>query len=323
MQAANWREGKMGMELTYLLIFPGFLFPCIYSLILEFIDRKLCARFQNRVGPPVFQPLADLIKLFSKETIIPENADRRMFKLLPVFAFASAVSAFLYIPIYGTSSVFSFKGDLIVVMYFLTIPTLTFALAGWDSSSPYSAIGSVRTLTQVFAYEVPLFMALLSPAMLADSWSISGIAAYYNAHPLYSLFNIPGFIVGIIAAQGKLERAPFDTPEAETEIVAGTFTEYSGGLLALFKMTFNVEMVVISSLLSAIFIPVYAAAYPVLGFAVYILKTLLIVFILAAIRVLMARLRIEQMVSFCWRYLAPISLFQIFINLLVEGVFLK
>lgn len=323
MPPANWREDKMGRELTNLLIFPGFLFPCIYSLVLEFVDRKLYARFQNRIGPPWFQPLADLIKLFGKETIIPEGADRGMFKLLPVFAFASAVSAFLYIPIWGTNSVFSFKGDLIVVMYFLTIPTLTFALAGWDSSSLYSVIGSVRTLTQVFAYEVPLFMALLAPAMLADTWSISGIAAYYNAHPLYSLFNIPGFIVGIIAAQGKLERAPFDTPGAETEIVAGTFTEYSGRLLALFRMTFNVEMVVVASLLSVIFIPVYATAYPVLGFAIYILKTLIIVFILAAIRVLMARLRIEQMVDFCWKYLAPVSLLQILIDLLAEGVFLK
>ena len=309
----------MGLDLIKILVFPGFLFLIIYSLLLEFVDRKLYARFQNRVGPPWYQPLADYIKLFSKETIIPSDADKGMFKLLPVFAFASAAAAFIYIPICTTSSVYPFKGDLIVVLYFLTIPTITFALAGWDSKSLYSALGSVRTLTQVFAYEVPLFMALLAPAMLADNWSVSGIAAYFNSHPLYSFLNIPGFIVAIIAAQGKLERAPFDTPGAETEIVAGTFTEYSGRLLALFRMTLDVEMVVIVSLLSAIFIP-YAAANPVIGFIVYILKTLFIAFILAAIRALMARLRIEQMVDFCWRYLAPIALLQILIDLIVEGV---
>lgn len=313
----------MGLELINILVFPGFLFLSTYSLILEYVDRKLYARFQNRVGPPWYQPLADFIKLFTKETIIPSEADKGMFKLLPMVALASAASAFLYIPIWSTKSLFSFRGDLIVVLYFLTIPTLTFALAGWDSTSLYSTLGSVRTLTQVFAYEVPLFMALLAPAMLADNWSVSGIAAFYSSHPLYSLLNIPGFIVAIIAAQGKLERAPFDTPGAETEIVAGTFTEYSGRLLAMFRMTFNVEMVVIASLLSAIFIPVYVTSYPVLGFAVYIIKTLFIVFILTVIRVLMARLRIEQMVDFCWRYLAPLALLQIFIDLLVEGVLLK
>lgn len=312
----------MGLDLIKILVFPGFLFLIAYSLLLEFVDRKLYARFQNRVGPPWYQPLADYIKLFSKETIIPSDADKGMFKLLPVFAFASAATAFIYIPVWNTSSVYPFKGDLIVVLYFLTIPTLTFALAGWDSKSLYSALGSVRTLTQVFAYEVPLFMALLAPAMLADNWSVSGIAAYFSRHPLYSLLNIPGLIVAIIAAQGKLERAPFDTPGAETEIVAGTFTEYSGRLLALFRMTLNVEMVVIASLISAIFIP-FAAANPVIGFLVYILKTLFIVFILAAIRALMARLRIEQMVDFCWRYLAPIALLQILIDLMTEGVLIK
>lgn len=314
----------MALNIFKVIVFPGFLFLIAYSLIIEYIDRKMYARFQNRIGPPWYQPAADLIKLFSKETIIPAEAtDKGMFKALPVFALAAVATSFLYIPIWGTSSLFPFRGDLIVVMYFLTLPTLIFALAGWDSKSLYSAIGSVRTLTQVFAYEVPLFMALLAPAMLADNWSVSGIAQFYHVHPLFSLLNIPAFIVAILAAQGKLERAPFDAPEAETEIVAGTFTEYSGRLLALFKVTLNVETVVVASLISAIFIPLYVTSSPILGFAVYVIKTIFIVFILAAIRALMARLRIEQMVIFCWKYLVPISLAQILIDLLVEGVLIK
>lgn len=313
----------MGFSLFYILIFPGFLFLGAYSLLFEFIDRKLYARLQNRVGPPWFQPLADFIKLLSKETIIPSEAETKMFRLLPVFAFASIFTAFLYIPIWHTSSLFPFRGDLIVIMYFLTIPTLTYALAGWDSVSLYPAIGSVRTLTQIFAFEVPLFMALLSPAIIANNWSVSGIAAFYNSHPLYGLANIPGFIVGIVAAEGKLERAPFDVPEAETEIVAGVFTEYSGKLLAMFRMTIDAETVVVSSLISVMFIPIYAISYPVLGFALYIIKTLFILLILAVIRALMARLRIEQTVHFCWRYLAPAALLQIFICLLVKGALLR
>lgn len=313
----------MALAIVNILIFPGILFLSIYSFILEFVDRKLYARFQNRVGPPLFQPLADFIKLMAKETIIPKDADKRLFKSLPVFALASTATAFLYIPIWGLESLFPFNGDLIVVLYFLTIPTLVFALAGWYSSSLYSTLGSVRTLTQLFAYEVPLFISLLGPALFTGSWSISGVTAFYNSHPLYSLINIPDFIVAIIAAQGKLERAPFDIPEAETEIVAGNFTEYSGRFLALFRMTMSMEVVVIASLFAAIFLPVYIAGYPVLGFLAYIIKVLFILFILTAIRALLARLRIEQMVNFCWKIVTPIALLQFFTDLFVKGVWLR
>jgi NADH-quinone oxidoreductase subunit H len=173
----------------------------------------------------------------------------------------------------------------------------------------------VRTLTQLFAYEVPLFIALLGPALFAGSWSISDIASFYNSHPLYSLLNIPDFAVAIIAAQGKLERVPFDIPEAETEIVAGNFTEYSGRFLAMFRLTTDMEMVTAASLFAAIFIPIYMESYPFLGFLAYAVKVLFIVFILTIIRTLLARVRIEQMVNFCWRYVTPIALMQFFTDL--------
>jgi NADH-quinone oxidoreductase subunit H len=310
----------MPWALFNILVFPGFLFLSAYGLLVEYFDRKLYARMQNRVGPPWYQPLADFIKLISKETIIPEEADKNIFKLLPVFALAAASTAFLYIPIWGTQSLFPFAGDLIVVLYLLTIPTLTFFLAGWHSTSLYSTIGSVRALTQLFAYEVPLFMALLGPALLADTWSVSGIAEFYRLHPWYSLINIPGFAVGIVATQGKLERIPFDMPEAETEIVAGTFTEYSGKLLAIFRMTVDVELIVVSALLAAVYIPFFAVQSPILGFLLFVVKTLVIVFLLCVFRTVMARLRIEQMVNFCWKYVTPVALVQILIDLLLKGV---
>ena len=310
----------MEIALFNIFVFPGFLFLSLYGLVAEFVDRKLYARFQNRIGPPWFQPLADFIKLVSKETIIPCEADALIFRLLPVFALASASTAFFYIPIWSTKSLYPFEGDLIVVLYLLTIPTLTFFLAGWHSTSLYAAIGSVRALTQLFAYEVPLFMSLLGPALLAGTWSISGIATFYGSHPLYSLFNLPGLAVGLIAAQGKLERAPFDIPEAETEIVGGSFTEYSGRLLAIFRMAVDMEMVVVSALLAAVFLPLYAPSAPVIGFVIFVIKTMVIVFLFAALRSVLARLRIEQMVNFCWRWLTPIALVQILIDLMLKGV---
>jgi NADH-quinone oxidoreductase subunit H len=310
-------------NLFNILIFPGFLFLSAFGLVIEFVDRKLYARFQNRKGPPWYQPLADIIKLISKETIIPDDASKNMFTLLPVFALAAASTAFLYIPIWGFHALFAFNGDLIVVLYLLTIPTLTFFLAGWYSSSLYSTIGAVRALTQLFAYEVPLFMSLLAPALIAGSWSISEITLFYYNHPLYILFNIPGFVVGIISIQGKLERVPFDLPDAETEIVGGTFTEYSGRLLAIFRMSIDIEMIVVSALLAAVFFPLFITSSPLIGFALFLVKTLVIVFILSVFRSVMARMRIEQMVDFCWRYLTPIAIGQIVIDLIIKGVFIK
>jgi NADH-quinone oxidoreductase subunit H len=310
----------MLISVFYILIFPGIIFLSTYGLVVEFIDRKLYARFQNRIGPPWFQPLADFIKLIGKEAIVPSKADRGMFTILPAFAIASVSTAIMYIPLWNINSIYPFKTDIVVVLYLLTIPTITFFIAGWVSSSLYATLGSVRVITQLFAYEVPLFMALLGPALLAGSWSISGITSFYHSHPLLTLVNIPGFIVALIAMQGKLERVPFDIPEAETEIVAGSFTEYSGRFLALFRMAIDIEMVVLASLCAAIYFPFYYPSNLFLGIIVYLVKTLIVVFILSLIRSLMARLRIEQMVNFCWKFLAPAAILQILIDLLVKGV---
>jgi len=309
----------MPLAIFGLLVFPGFLFLSVYSLWFEYLDRKMYARMQNRQGPPWFQPLADFLKLIGKETIIPDDADKPVFKILPVFALAAATAAFLYVPIWGQTGLYSFEGDIVVVLYLLTIPTLAFFLAGWFSTSVYATIGSVRSLTQLFSYEIPIFMALLSPAILSGSWSIAGNAAFYHTHPLYILINIPAFIVAVIAIQGKLERVPFDAPEAETEIVAGAFTEYSGRLLAIFRMTIDAELIVVASIMAAIFFPAFVAN-PVLGFIIYLVKTFIILFILTVIRSVMARIRIEQMVVFCWKYLVPLALIQILLNLLLKGV---
>lgn len=312
----------MWLALFQIVIFPGFLFLGAMSLVFEFVDRKLYARMQNRVGPPWYQPLADLVKLLSKEAIIPGEAEPRLFSTIPVFAFASTCAAFLYIPIWSPTSLMPFSSDLIVVMYFLTIPTLTFFLAGWFSSSLFAELGAIRAMTQLFAYEVPFYMALLGPALLAGSWSISDIAQFYHTHPLLLLANIPGFAVCIIAAQGKLERAPFDIPDAETEIVGGTFTEYSGRLLAMFKMTISAEMVVLAALIAAVFIPAFISGNAIVGFLLFLVKVFVVVFLLAAMRAALARIRMDQMIAFCWKVMTPVALVQILIDMLVKGALL-
>ena len=306
-------------SLIYLFIFPGFLFLSVFGMLMEFVDRRLYARMQNRQGPPWFQPFADFIKLAAKNEIVPEGARASMFKFMPVVALAAVVVPILYIPLWSAQAICSFEGDLIVVVYLLTLPTLTFFLGAWYSASLYSTIGAVRALTQFFAYEVPFFMALLAPALVAHTWSISGMARFFGTHHLLALCHVIGFAVAIIALQGKLERVPFDIPDAETEIVGGVFTEYSGRLLALFRMAIDIEMVVGATLLAAIFLPFGLELGPVAGFALYLLKVLIVVAILALIKSVAARLRIEQMVNFCWKYVAPAAMVQLLISLILSS----
>jgi NADH-quinone oxidoreductase subunit H len=307
-------------ELFYILIFPGFFFLSGFALWAEYIDRKIHARLQNRIGPPWFQPTADFIKLLAKEDLVPTAANTTFFKLAPLLALTAATTAFLYIPIWGTQSLYSFSGDLIVVLYLLTIPTLCFFIGGWYSTSLYCRLGAVRTVTQLFAYEVPLLMALLAPTILANSWNLNDISLFYSQHPGYWLINLIAFGVALVSVHGKLEKTPFDIPEAETEIVAGGFTEYSGRLLAFFRLTLSIEMIVCSALLAAIFLPFGLNYGPIIAFILFFVKVIFIIILFVIARTIFARLRIDQMIDFCWKYLAPCALLQLLINIILKGI---
>jgi NADH-quinone oxidoreductase subunit H len=302
-------------SLFHLLVFPGLIFAVAGGLVFEYIDRKIHARLQNRIGPPWFQPFADLVKLLAKESIVPESADRHLFQFMPIIALTAVVTSFFYIPLWSSRAAFLFTGDLIVVFYLLTLPTMALFLAGWSATSLYSLIGAVRSLTQLFAYEVPFFLGLLAPCVLADSWSLSRVAEYYQRLPALTLINVIGFGVALIALLGKLEKVPFDIPEAETEIVAGPLTEYSGWTLALFRLTLDIELFVGASLLAAVFLPFGFNLPPWASFLVYLARLMVIVGLVTILRTLFARLRLEQMVNFCWKYLAPAAFVQLIINL--------
>ncbi|MEG1547692.1 MAG: complex I subunit 1 family protein [Clostridia bacterium] len=306
------------MALIKIFIFPGFLFLAIYGLWMEFVDRKVYARLQNRIGPPWYQPLADFLKLLGKETIVPYGAKGWRLRIFPVISLASVAAAFIYVPVWGLTPASHFEGDLVIVLYLSMIPALCAFLAGWYSRSVYATIGATRTLTQLFSYEVPLFIALLSPALLAQSWSITGVAEFYSVHPLLTLVNLPAFFVTLTAAQGKLERVPFDQSEAETEIVSGVFVEYSGKLYAIFRLSANCELVLLVSMMSAVFLPFFTGL-AWLDFILYFVKTGFLLMMLTLMRATMARLRMEQMVNFCWKLVSPIALLQMLLNILIRG----
>jgi len=312
----------------YLLVYPGLLFLFVYSTFAEWFDRKVYARLQNRMGPThtgrwgILQPVADFVKLMAKEDIVPSRADKTLFVLLPVVGLAVVLTAGLLVPVWmsdpATPGVVSFSGDIVILLYLLSLPTLIFFLAGWASTNPFSIIGGTRVLTMLFGYEVPLFLSVLSPALLAGSWRLAEIAAFYRAKPLLLLPNLIGFAVALIAVQAKLERTPFDIPHAETEIVGGTFTEYSGKKLAFFRLMTDVEMVVSAALLAAVFLGGFGGG-PLLGFIQLVAKTLFVIFLLSVIRAVTGRIRIDQVIGFAWRWLAPLAVLQLFIVILIKG----
>jgi NADH-quinone oxidoreductase subunit H len=301
----------------YILVFPGILFLLAYALFLEYVDRKVLARMQNRVGPPLFQPFADLVKMLGKEVIDLRGVDRAAFDAAPLLAFASVVTAFLYIPVVGASPL-SFEGDLVLVLYLLTIPTVILFLAGWLSRNVYATVGGVRAVTQLFIYEVPFFLALLLPAMMAGSWSISAITQWQQEHLWFAVLQPIGFIVAIVGLQAKLERTPFDIPEAETEIVAGPWTELTGRRLALLHLAMDVSLVVGSGLVAALFLggPLLpwdlgnAWLNGAAGFVLFLVKTLAILFVLVTFKAATGRIRIDQLNDIGWKYIAGAALIQ-------------
>lgn len=314
--------------LFYIFIFPGFLFISFFAMTAQYIDRKLAARFQKRKGPPFIQPIADFFKLLSKEDIVPREADQKMFSLVPIFGLAAVFTAFLYIPMYMLDSPVAFEADLLVVLYLITIPTLALFLAGWQCGSTFGQVGSMRAITQMISYEIPFFIAMLAPALVVGSWSFSEILEFQVNNYWLVLITFIGLFVAIIALQGKLERIPFDTPEAETEIVGGTLVEYSGRRLALFKFMIDVEMIAGAALIAILFLGGGDLFFDasglnwlvanLIGFIILLIKIIIIVLILSLIRVAVARFRIDQMVKFCYKFLIPLALLQVVIILALK-----
>lgn len=300
------------IPLISILIFPAGLTLIFTGMFYEWIDRKLVARFQNRVGPRWFQPFADMLKLFAKEQITPGLANPFLFFALPVVAIAGALTAALYVPLMGLQPSHSFPGDLIVTIYLLSLLTMCIGLAGWNTRGRFSLVGATRALTQMFAYEAPFLLALLGPALAAGSWQISEINNYAQSHWI-AITQPVGFIVALIGLMGKLELPPFDAPEAETEIVAGALTEYSGRGLAIFKIGKSIELIVGITLVSAFYLGGVNGVLP------FLLKTIAVLLLMAVLQTVLTRLRIDQTVGLWWRFGTILVLAQILLIIVLRS----
>lgn len=308
-----------------LLIYPAGLFLLGAGLAFQWADRKLLARFQNRVGPRWFQPYADTVKLLAKEEFVPAGTTPALFFGLPIVALAGALTAALYVPLFGIRPAFSFAGDLIVTVYLLSLLTLCLGLAGAQTANRFSLTGALRGFTQLFAYEAPFILALITPALAAalfglpGGWSIETLSTSLAGRP-WLLWTAPlSFLVAIIGLMGKLEMAPFDAPEAETEVVAGALTEYSGRGLALFSLARSVELVVGLALVTALYLGGTAAG-TLLTPALFTAKMIGLLLIIVVLQTALTRLRIDQTVGLWWRLGSLLVLLQWLVLLIIRGL---
>lgn len=316
------------MVILGIVLFPGLLFFSILGLFFEWIDRRFYAKLQNRVGPlytgpwGLLQPLADFVKLMAKEDIVPEGADKPIFSSVPIFALALALFATLFLPVCGPRGLISFEGDVIVLAVVLTILVILVFLGGFSSASRYSEVGAERSLLQLLGYEIPLVASMLGAMAvtvpIGGSLSISSIVEAQRSW--WSILGVQalGFAIFLLAAQAELERVPFDIPEAETEIVAGWTTEYSGKKLALLRLARDVELAFLCGLGATLFLggPQPGPLIPGLGGVVvsttlFVVKSIAVLMLLTVIRAAMSRLRIDQMVNFAWKWLVPLSILQL------------
>lgn len=297
---------EVGPAAFNLIVFPGFIFSSVFGLILWWLQRKLTARFQWRIGPPAYQTFADIGKLLAKEMVIPVGAVKPLFIAAPILSLASVVTAVLLIPLGLAESVLSFGGDLIVVIYLLIMPSVALILAGAASGNPYGSIGSSRKVTLTVAYELGLIVSLLSVALGAGSLRLIDIAR--SQFGWFCPLAAAAFFLILLAKVGVL---PFDQPEAKTEIMGGVLAEYSGVGLGIFKLSHAILLFALVDLMVAVFFPgpfvgpLAAHPWDVLW---HLAKIVIITMVVSLIAAINPRLRIDQALKFFWTYVFVFAL---------------
>jgi NADH-quinone oxidoreductase subunit H len=294
------------MSLIYYLVFPGFIFVTVLSLIISWFDRKLTARIQWRVGPPFLQNFYDLFKLFSKEILIPDTANKTLFVLSPIVALASIilVATILWLVVFMPS--YSFVGDVIVVLYLLMIPSIMFIIGASSSGNPIAALGASREIKLMLSYELPLICAVLVSIIKSSSIKfveLMKISAFSSVSEIIAL------IVAIICFQAKLGLVPFDIAEAETEIASGIFIEYSGPLLGMIRLTRQILFSIAPLFIIIVFM--FQGSWLIL-----IIKYVLLIIIFTLIRNVNPRIKIDQIIKFFWFIIFPISFIAVILVLL-------
>ena len=301
----------------HVLVFPGLLFCIVIGILLAGIHRKLVARMQNRVGPPLLQPWYDFLKCCGKETIIPRHAKRTIFLAAPVVGFAALITAALFIPVMNYSA-YSTGADLVVILYLLTLTSVAMIVGAAASGSPFAGVGLSREMVAMISYELPFVLVLLAVGTVAGSestlgctFSLGAILDWQNANGpmLFKWSMIPAALAMLFVIPCEIGMHPFDVAEAETEICEGTLAEYSGAPLGVFRLTHTVKMYVMTALFCALFLGGLSTGILVVDIIIVAVLCLVITFITMTIpHAICARFKVDQVFKFYWTVVAGLAL---------------
>ena len=294
------------------------------------LERKVYARIQDRLGPNrvgpwgIFQTFPDMIKIFTKEYITPDGADKVVYNLAPILSVSAVLLTWAVIPFAPAVIGTDVNVGVLYLVAVGAIGTLGIIMAGWSSNNKYSLLGAFRTVAQMVSYEVPMVLALLVPVLLAQTMKINGLV---EAQQVWFFFVSPvAALIFFLTSIAETGRAPFDLMEAESELVAGYQTEYSGLKFGMFYVGEFLHAFTISALTATLFLGGWQVwgveQFPLLGTAVFFLKTFFIYLTVLWIRISLPRLRIDQMLNFNWKFLTPLALVLLIMTAVVEKLWI-
>ncbi len=293
-----------------------------------YAERKVIGHMQQRLGPNrvgprgLLQPIADVLKLLTKEDLVPAGADKSLFYLAPFISLVAGATSLAVIPVWEKFVLANVNVGLLVVLALSSLSSYGIILSGWASNSRYAFLGGLRASAQVISYEVAMALSLVGVMVMAGSMNLSEIVKAQTASPfkIYAIPQILGFFVFMVAAIAETNRTPFDLPEAETELVAGYFVEYSGIRFGLFYLAEYFGMVVMSAVAVTCFLGGWKGPFEVPGvpFFWFLLKLYALLFFYIWVRATLPRYRYDQLMGLGWKVLIPVSL----LNIVVTG-FLK
>jgi NADH-quinone oxidoreductase subunit H len=297
----------------------------VNALFLIWMERKVSAHMQLRPGPMevgfhgALQTIADALKLIGKELITPEDVDKLIYLLAPIVMFLPVLVSFVVIPFSPTLIIRDLNVGLLLIFAFSTLSVLAILMAGWSSNNKYSLLGAIRSVAQNIAYEIPLLITVMSVILMAGSFKPTDIVAQQSF--LWNIFLQPlAFLLFTICGTAETNRAPFDIPEAESELVAGFHTEYSGMRFAIFFLAEYTNMFIVSAVATILFLGGWKGPIlpPVIWF---LIKVYAMIFLLMWFRWTFPRLRFDQLITFAWKILIPLSLANLVLTALVMKLF--
>jgi len=318
------------------------LYPMLMVVVMIWLERRVVALMQGRLGPNrvgfqgILQPVADAVKLFFKENIMQRQADKFLFNISPVLVMFSSLLAFCFVPLGEPIRIGSYTltlwiaespVGLLIILGLSSISVFGVIFGGWASNSKYPLMGALRSVIQVLSYEIPIGLTVLTVAFIARSMDLVEIVRRQESSGVWYGFLMPvSFVVFWISSVAETNRAPFDLPEAESELVAGYHTEYSGMKFAYFYMAEYAHMVLVSSLVVILFFGGWLPPFPgvkalsflhvVPGFVWYLVKIMFFLYLYVWIRATFPRYRFDSLIRLVWKWLIPLSL----VNLLAVAL---